>query len=119
MTDAKIYAIEPKVINKVRKTCVNQRDLMDFVLDNHYKSVVEINPYTKGLVCEMHAMNCKIIDSIDGILRDSPEVEREETKKKELLLQDTQLMILETSLMARSELSMMLLQYCNLSTHSH
>ena len=119
MTSEKIFAIEPKVVSKIRKTCVNQRDLMDFVLNNHYKSIVEIDEYTKGLICEMHSMNCKLIESIDRLLRDCPEVQREEKGKKELIMQDTQLLILETALMARAELSKILLQHCNVSTHSH
>ena len=92
---------------------------MDYILGKHYNEEAEIDEYSKTLVCEMHAVNSKIIDTIDTLIRDCPEVEREETKKKELLLQDPQLLILETSLMARSELSQILLRRSNISTHCH
>jgi|TARA_R110000796_G_scaffold48130_2_gene115585 hypothetical protein len=114
-----VFAIETKVLKKIRKTCVNQRDLMDFALDNHYNDTARVSEYCKTLVCEMHAINSKIIESIDSFMQTAPEFEREGDKKKELLLQDSQLIVLESSLLARSELSSMMLRNTNISTHCH
>jgi len=115
----KVYAIEPKVLNKIKKTCFGQRELMDYVLVNHYSGFTIIDDYSKSLVCEMHAMNSKIIETIETFFLEAPEIEREETKKKELILLDTQILILETALLARSELSTLLLRRANISTHCH
>ena len=122
MSDApppKVYAIEQKVVKKLRKSCVNMRDYMDYVLANHYDKTSDLNMSTVCLVCEMLSLNCKLITSLDNVLRDCPEITNEETSKKELIVNDVQLLMIETSMMARSELSKVLLTFSNISTHSH
>ena len=122
MSDApaqKIYAIDLKVVKKLRKSCVNMRDHMDYVLHNHYDDVSGLSMQTLCLVCEMLSLNCKLITNLDNVLQDCPEILNEETNIKELILSDMQLMVIETSMMARSELSKILLTFSNISTHSH
>jgi len=122
MSDApppKVYAIEHKVVKKLRKSCLNMRDYMDYVLSNHYSKTSDLSMSTLCLVCEMLSLNCKLITSLDNVLRDCPEITNEETKKKELIVNDVQLLMIETSMMARSELSKILLTFSNISTHSH
>ena len=122
MSDApsqKIYAIEIKVVKKLRKSCLNMRDHMDYILSNHYEKISDLSMQNLCLVCEVLSLNCKLITSLDNVLRDCPEISNEETNKKELILSDIQLMMIETTMMARSELSKILLTSGNISTHSH
>ena len=95
------------------------RDYMDYVLGNHYDKTSDLSNHALCLVCEMLSLNCKLITSLDNVLRDCPEISNEQTDKKELIVPDVQLMMIETSMMARSELSKILLTSSNISTHSH
>ena len=117
----KIYAVESKVVKKLRKSCVNMRDYMDYVLSHHYDEMPasKLTSQTLSMVCEMLSLNCRLITCLDNLVRDCPEVSNEETDKKELVMSEVQLMVLENSMMARSELSKVLLTTGNISTNSH